>query len=378
MCALYSVAFLAIWPLFANHPMKTSPTPRPPLAHIREWFHALGFAVVAASLIRWAAIEAFTIPSSSMEQTLLTGDFILVSKLHYGPRTPQTPLQIPLTHQTIGSTSLPSYLDWIQLPLYRLPGFSRVQRGDTVVFNYPMELDRPIDLRTYYIKRCVGLPGDMIRMEAAQLYVNETTQPAAAGLQYLYYLRTATTLPERFFRQYAIREHSAVQGGYVVHTTPTIAAQLATLSLLQEVRRLMLPSGMVDPAIYSSSEALPWNADHWGPVTVPARGMTVPINTATLAQYERVITYHEGHSDVQIDEGQLWIDGQRVETYTFRQDYYFVMGDNRSNSIDSRFWSFVPYHHIVGKAVVVLLSFDPDQSFWHKVRWKRLCRPIRS
>ena len=346
------------------------------VSKIREWLSALVFAVVVASLVRWLVLEAFTIPSSSMEQTLLTGDFIFVSKLHYGARTPKTLLQIPLMHQTIGTTDIPSYLDWIQLPHYRLPGFTRVKRGDQVVFNYPMELDRPIDLRTYYIKRCVGLPGDVLRINDAQVYVNDISQPQYPGIQYRYYLKTKTTLQERFFRQYAIREYWPVQDGYLVQTTPDTVTQLAEIASLQEIHRIVLPQGVVDPQIYPSSTGCPWNADHFGPITVPTKGMTIPINTDTLLQYERVITYHEGHEDVQIDNDQLWIDGQRLEAYTFQQDYYFMMGDNRHNSVDTRFWSFVPQDHIVGKAVFILFSLDPNETFFKKIRWKRMIQLV--
>lgn len=342
----------------------------------REWLNALVFAVVVASIVRWLALEAFTIPSSSMEQTLLTGDFIFVSKLHYGARTPKTLLQIPLTHQTIGSTGIPSYLDWIQLPMYRLPGYSRIKRGDKVVFNYPMELDRPIDLRTYYIKRCVGLPGDVLRIHDAQVYVNNEPQPQYLGLQYCYYLKTTTTLQDRFFRQYAIREYFPVQAGYLVHTTPDTATQLEKLASIQEVHCMVMPQGMADPQIYPSSTTCPWNRDHFGPITVPAKGVTILINEKNLAQYERVITYHEGHKEVQIDNNQLWIDGQQVETYTFRQDYYFMMGDNRHNSEDARCWSFVPQDHVVGKAVFILFSLDPNKQFLGKIRWKRMMRLV--
>lgn len=342
----------------------------------REWLNAVVFAVVVASLVRWLVLEAFTIPSSSMEQTLLTGDFLFVSKLHYGARTPKTPLQLPLTHQTIGSTGIPSYLDWIQLPQYRLPGYSQVKRGDKVVFNYPMELNSPIDLRTYYVKRCIALPGDVLCINDAQVYVNEEPQPQYPGLQYRYYLKTTATLPEQFLSKQGIREYRPVQGGYLVHTTPTIAAQLAPVKAIQEVQRIVMPLGIADPQIYPSSPALPWNADQWGPVTVPAKGATIPINAQTLAQYERVITYHEGHQDVQIDNNQLWIAGQQVATYTFQQDYYFMVGDNRYNSQDSRFWGFVPQDHIVGKAVFVLFSLDPDKRFLGKIRWQRLLRRI--
>ncbi|MFM2428751.1 MAG: hypothetical protein RL012_635 [Bacteroidota bacterium] len=357
--------------------MKSSKkAPPQQISKPREWLNALVFAVVVASMVRWLTLEAFTIPSSSMEQTLLTGDFIFVSKLHYGARTPKTLLQIPLTHQTIGSTGIPSYLDWIQLPMYRLPGYSRIKRGDKVVFNYPMELDRPIDLRTYYIKRCVGLPGDVLRINDAQVYVNDVPQPQYPGIQYRYYLETTTTLQERFFRQYAIREYYPMQAGYLVHTTPDTAAQLEKLASIQEVHRVVMPQGMADPQIYPSSTARPWNADHFGPTTVPAKGMIMPVNEKTLAQYERVITYHEGHQDVKIDNDQLWIDGQHVENYTFQQDYYFMMGDNRHNSQDARFWSFVPQDHIVGKAVFILFSLDPHKRFLNKIRWKRMIRLV--
>ena len=348
------------------------------ISKAREWLDAVVFAVVVASLVRWLVLEAFIIPSSSMEQTLLAGDFLFVSKLHYGARTPKTLLQIPLTHQTIGRTGIPSYLDWIQLPLYRLPGCARVKRGDKVVFNDPMELDRPIDLRTYYVKRCVGLPGDVLHIHDAQLYVNEAPQPQYPGLQYRYYLKTTATLPAQFFNRYAIREYLPVQGGYWVHTTPATAAQLEHIASIQAVQRIVMPLGIADPQIYPSSPAFPWNADQLGPITVPAKGVTIPINQQTLAQYERVITYHEGHKNVQIDDDQhqLWIDGQQVGTYTFQQDYYFMVGDNRHKSWDSRFVSFVPQDHLVGKAVLVLFSLDPNKRLLAKIRWKRLFRPL--
>ena len=350
-------------------------TPQKP-STIRAWLNALFFAVVVASTVRWLVLEAFTIPSSSMEQTLLTGDFIFVSKLHYGARTPKTPLQIPLTHQTIGNTGIPSYMDWIQLPQYRLPGFSHVKRGDQVVFNYPMQLDKPVDLRTYYIKRCVGLPGDVLRIDDAQVYVNDMPQPQYPGLQYRYYLKTTTTLQERFFRQYAIRESMPVPAGYLVYTTPDTVKKLEKLASIQKVHRIVMPKGTVDAQIYPSSEVCPWNADHFGPTTVPAKGMTIPIDAQTLAQYERVITYHEGYRDVQVDNDQLWLDGQQVKSYTFRQDYYFMMGDNRHNSEDTRFWSFVPQDHIVGKAVFILFSLDPDKRFLSKIRWDRMVQLV--
>ena len=345
---------------------------------VRRGVQLVVLAILIASGVRWAALEAFTIPSSSMEQTLLTGDFIFVSKLHYGARTPRTPLRLPLTHQTIGATSIPSYLSWIQFPPFRFPGFSRVERGDKVVFNYPMELERPVDVRTYYIKRCVGLPGDVVRIDDAQVYVNSVPQPPYATLQFCHYLETTRTLPTSFFIRYAIREYVPVQGGYQVYTTPKIANQLTRLTSVRAVRRMVVPKDVVDARIFINDPILPYNVDHFGPLKVPAKGMTISIDAPTLAQYAHVIKDHEGHKEVRVAHDELWIDGQHISTYTFRQDYYFMLGDNRHNSKDTRFWGFVPRDHIVGKAFLVLFSLRPEESFLHqKIRWKRIFKLIQ-
>lgn len=338
----------------------------------RTWLNASLFSITIAVLIRWLLVEAFFIPSASMEQSLLAGDFILVSKLHYGTRTPQTLLQVPLMHQTIRGTHIPAYLSWVQLPIRRLPGFTQVSRGDKMVFNCVTELDRPVDHRTYYIKRCIGLPGDTVRISDGRVYIGTDLQPSYLGLQRRYHLRTPKRLGDDFFAQYCIHQYGVTKGGYVIYTTAKTAEALRQLPNIKSVHPIFTPAAAANPAIYPNSPYFPWNEDHFGPLTVPAKGMTIPINALTLEQYAPTIMHFEHHEQVHIDErGRLWIDGCLTLEYTFRQNYYFVLGDNRPNSVDSRFWGFVPADHVVGKAVLVLFSIDPHQEGLAKVRWNR-------
>lgn len=343
---------------------------------IREWIQALAFALVTASLIHWLVVEPSQVPTSSMESTILAGDFMLVSKLHYGARTPQTPLQIPLMHQTIRGTDIPSYLNWIKLPMYRLPSFSKVKRGDKVIFNCTTELDKPIDLRTYYIKRCVGLPGDTVHIQNTHVYINGGEQPSYPGLQYRYYLQTSTRLTEQFFNSYHIREYMPVREGYVVNTTSQTADSLKALPHVKSMEIILTPPHFFNPAVYPHSQDLAWNEDHFGPITVPAKGMTISINHNTLEKYQKMIILYDTNEEVYVEDDKLWINGKEIMTYTFQQDYYFVMGDNRHNSIDSRFWGFVPADHLVGKAILVLFSTDAKKSGFHKIRWNRFFRSL--
>ncbi|KAA0993749.1 signal peptidase I [Dyadobacter aurulentus] len=357
---------------------------------VREWFDSILFAVVAATLIRWLFFEAFTIPTPSMENSLLVGDFLFVSKLHYGTRTPKTPLQVPLTHQTIWGTNIPSYTDAIQLPQYRLPGFSDVKRGDVVVFNYPPELQHPVDLKTNYIKRCVGLPGDNLEVRDLQVYANGTAVENPVRMENEYFVATTTAVNEaKVFKENGISEYNAYsetyndtipgndQMGYLVFTTEEIAAKLKTYDFVKSITVVKSSKDISEPMLYPNSTLFKWNRDNYGPVRVPKEGMTVQLTPENVAMYGPVIKNYEENEGVELGEKSVSIAGKAITSYTFKQDYYFMMGDNRHNSADSRYWGFVPKDHIVGKAVFVWMSIDPNPtSFFNKIRWNRLFRVI--
>jgi signal peptidase I len=365
---------------------NTDPTPAEPdhSAKVKKPARSLRmdllFAIIAASLIRWIFFEPFNIPTPSMEGTLLVGDYLFVSKLHYGAITPQTPLQVPFTQQTIWGTSIPSYLNWLQLPRYRLPGFSEVKRNDAVVFHYPAELQHPTDVRMHYIKRCIGLPGDELSIQERKIYINGQALPALPHVQYRYYIHTDAELDEAFFRTYGIAEFAPVPDGYMALTTGATAADIEMLDTIRKVEIVLNPPQRVSDDIFPDASKFAWNEDNYGPVQVPAKGMTIAITPQNLPIYEQAITWYEGHEHVKTENGRLWINGKEINSYTFRQSYYFMMGDNRHNSLDSRFWGFVPEDHIVGKAVLVWWSTDPQESWtnpFDKIRWNRVFTLIK-
>lgn len=345
--------------------------------YLKEWGESIFVAVLAATIIRWATFEAYTIPTPSMEKSLLVGDFLFVSKLHYGPRTPKTPLQVPLTHQTIWGTKIPSYLTWIQLPTYRLPGFSEVKKGDCVVFNWPADEGYPTDLKTNYIKRCVATAGDVISIDSTQIYINGQPVQNPPKFQFRYYVRTDEIINERIFRKLDITEAIAYQGGYVLWTTPDNIDKLKSYSFIKSVEPTIKSRTEGDPRVFPFSSRFMWNEDYFGPLTIPAKGMTIAIDSNTIELYGRTIKEFENLKNVRIEKSKLYIDDNEVSAYTFNQNYYWLMGDNRHNSLDSRFWGFVPEDHIVGKAVFIWLSLDYNAPLLERVRWKRLFSVVK-
>lgn len=344
-----------------------------------EWSEAIIFAVFAATIIRWAFMEAFTIPTPSMEKSLLVGDFLFVSKINYGPRTPKTPLQVPLTHANIKlfGLEIPTYSDVFSLPQYRFPGLSKVERNDVVVFNYPPEFKHPIDLKTHYIKRCVAIPNDTLEVRNSQVYINGKEGENPPEMQFGYQLTSKiTTINDRVFEKNGVWDRRPIGRGYFMHATPEDAKKFEPLDFVSDVTEYKEPADYVNPRIFPDASKFPWNADFYGPIVIPAKGMTIALDSMSSAMYGSTIRDYEGWEDVDFDGDRVIIDGEVLEEYTFRQNYYFMMGDNRHNSEDSRFWGFVPENHVVGEASFIWLSLDPNESFLSKIRWRRLFNAI--
>ncbi len=361
-----------------------------PKSFLREWSDAILFAVVAATLIRWTTVEAFVVPTPSMENTVLVGDYLFVSKFHYGTRTVRTPLQIPLSHQKIWGTEIPSYLPWIELPSYRLPGISEVKRGDVVVFNAPPKIlnkgvEYPIDLKTYYVKRCVALAGDKFEIKGGKIIVNDEPLAVPANMKLSYLIEANDEINKRNLRSRGLdsddcyfmgrsKENKAI---YRMLLTTNQLEQVKSVAYINSIQADYTRSEGPDDGIFPQAKSNSWNGDNYGPIILPKAGMEVVINDSTLAFYGEILSLYEGHKDVVLEGGKMLVDGKKVEKYTFKQDYYFMMGDNRHNSLDSRYWGFVPEDHITGKALFIWMSLDQEADLLHKVRWNRIFSMIK-
>lgn len=381
----------------------------------REWGEAIIFAVIAATIIRTFFIEAFTIPTPSMEKSLLVGDYLFVSKATYGPRLPMTPIAFPLTHHTIPVVNLKSYLEWQKLPYLRLPGYGEVERYDATVFNFPegdtvvvniqdqsyyqlarqlgrdnvlkerMVLPngrvfdtggitvRPIDKKENYIKRTIGLPGEEISVVDRQVHINGEAIENPPGIQYTYSVYTKSALSsEMIFEKYGLRiteaqkQVFANQRFYELPLTLEEYELFQTMSSVDSIKlEMKRPQG--DLHIFPNDPNYSWTEDNFGPLWIPKQGETIDLTLENLPLYRRAIDVYE-YNDLEVNDGQIYINGEAADSYTFKQDYYFMMGDNRHNSADSRFWGFVPYDHIVGNAVFVWFS----KEYGGPIRWNRI------
>jgi len=353
-------------------------TPRKKKGKLREWLDAIVFAVVVMLVVRTFFMDQFRIPTPSMEKSLLVGDFLFVSKLHYGARTPIS-LGIPFTK---------IHVPGLKLPGTRLPGFSEPKRGDAIVFNWPgMPQETPtlpVDRRDFYIKRLIALPGETVEIRNSAVFVNGTALPEGENYQHIYlvYKRDATLrIPESRVRELGGELLQETPEVAVVNATPSAAAAIARLPYVARVENYRQPTGegqvqqsRLFPAIKN------WSPHDYGPITLPSAGKPVTLTAENASYLLPTINRYEGHTAEQLPDSTFRIDGRPATTYTFRQNYYWAMGDNRDNSEDSRFWGFVPEDHLVGKAVLVYLSFDFDRRFLGLLplpRLNRIGKPVR-
>ena len=411
-----------------------------PVKFIMSWVDALVFALVAVYFINLFFFQNYVIPSSSLEKSLLTGDYLFVSKVSYGPRIPQTPLTMPLTQHTLPVFQCKSYIEWPHWDYRRVKGLGKVQLNDIVVFNYPAgdtlvsspvyqaqdfyqlcyscgyqlldeakrpNIDslnpqqqwdfyqyvyqvgkdyvkanqptfgsittRPTDRRENYVKRCVGLPGQTLQIKDRVIYLDGKANKEPDNVQYTYYVKLKGELSDALMKDLGISMEDLIslnQNGYMPLTQRAKNELSKRKDLVESIR---LNTEAVVGDLYPLNARTGWTRDNYGPIWIPQKGKTIALNMQNIAVYERPIKTYEGH-DLQVKDNKIFIDGKEAKEYTFAMDYYWMMGDNRHNSADSRYWGFVPEDHIVGKPIFIWWSSDPDRGGFKGIRWNRLYR----
>jgi len=352
-----------------------------------EWVSSIVFAIVAATLVHTYFMQPYTIPTSSLEKSLLVGDFLFVSKFHYGARTPMTTVAAPMVHDSLPFVGVKSYLKKPQLPYFRIPGFENIKRNEIVVFNWPTDtvrffrdqskihIDKPIDKKSNYVKRCVGIPGDSLEIKDGYIYINgdRTQLPDRAKPQYMHKVETngqqisATTL-----KRYNVTEGNFQGDFYMLNLTDKNAAKLKNNPLVKSITKEIEPKGNYNPSFFPHNEAYAWSVDNYGPIYIPEEGKTVELNAKSLPFYKRIIEEYE-NNNLTVNGDEIFINGKLATSYTFKQNYYWMMGDNRHNSEDARFWGYVPFDHVVGKPVFIWFSWDStEEGIGNKIRWKRV------
>ncbi|TDN87964.1 signal peptidase I [Salegentibacter sp. 24] len=369
-----------------------------------EWVSSILFAVIAATIVHTYVMQPFTIPTSSLEKTLLVGDFLFVSKFHYGARLPRTAVAFPMVHDTIPVLGIKSYLSYPQIPYLRLPGFEDIERNDIVVFNWPVDTVnafqqygdgkyyyKPIDKKSNYVKRAVGLPGDSLEVRAGKVIINNQPLdlPGRAKTQFTY---IGTTNGQGFSPRYLYEEYDITDGYYHNPNTNQFYIKALTEAAYNRIKnhpnvtsiqRYSDSLGAKDPRIFPNNGKLNWNNDFMGPVYIPKEGATVSLTPESLPFYKRIIETYEGSeigidNELSVNGTQVLLNGQPADSYTFKQNYYWMMGDNRHNSEDSRTWGFVPENHVVGKPVFIWMSWDTNaEGFFNKIRWDRVFTTVK-
>jgi len=399
-----------------------------------EWLDALIFAVIAVTLINIFLFQNYKIPTGSMEKSLLIGDHLFVSKVSFGPRVPQTPISFPFAQNTMPVIKTKSYVEWIKLPYKRLAGLDTIENDDIVVFNFPagdtvilentaasyyrivrdfaknfkfndinygraLKSDeeyykiareyiwknpqfniaiRPVDRRDNYIKRCVAIPGDTLRLINGEIYINGKPQKHFEGIQFKYLIKTnGARINPKLLEKMDIYPEDAQRTGpssYEIFLTDKNVQKIKAFPNVVSVEPKLADEGTYDYDIFPHDPKYKWNLDYFGPLYIPEKGKTIDINMDNICLYERIIQVYE-NNDLKIVDSTIYINGEAAKTYTFKMGYYYMIGDNRHDSADSRMWGFVPDDHIVGRPKFIWLSIDKHKKFLSKIRWGRLFNP---
>lgn len=432
----------------------------PAARSIMSWVDAIVFALIAVYFVNIYIFQNYQIPSSSLEKSLLVGDYLYVSKMSYGPRVPNTPLSMPLAQHTLPLFNTKSYIEWPQWKYKRVAGFGKVQRDDIVVFNFPagdtvatnfqqtdfyslayeegkriypnkVDMDsltrrqqrtvydlyynagrnlirsnpqtygdivvRPVDRRENYVKRCIGLPGDTLQIKQGEVYIDGKAIKSPTEMQFNYFVQTTGAyIPEELFRELGISiedrllmsngtgwEENLISMGLnlrdaqgnltpVYHLPLTRQMYETLLAHKKLISKIVIEPDEFSGQMYPQNLYSGWTRDNYGPIWIPAKGATIQLTADNLPIYERCIVAYEGNK-LEVKEDGIYINGEKSDSYTFQMDYYWMMGDNRHNSADSRYWGFVPEDHVVGKPIVVWLSLDKDRGWFSgKIRWNRI------
>lgn len=400
-----------------------------------EWLDALIFAVIAVTIINIFLFQNYKIPTGSMEKSLLVGDHLYVSKVAFGPRIPITPLALPFMQHTIPGTNKKSYVEWVKWDYKRLKGFKKIERDEPVVFNFPAGdtvcfekqnvsyysiirdevtrlkysdirsklplkteeeyynkarqtvknqykiVVRPIDKRDNYIKRCVGLPGDSLEIIDGDVYTNGNKQPHIENMQYTYYVKTdGKRINNKILDKLGIYQSDVAYDPsspyMIINMTENMVEELKPLISNAPIIKNIAQKGVLYAPMFPHDERYPWNLDQFGPIYIPKEGATVDINMENLPLYERIIDVYDDN-DLVVKDSTIYINGEVATTYTFKQNYYWMMGDNRHSSLDSRYWGYVPEDHIIGRPRFVWLSLNKEKRFPANIRVKRMFTGIK-
>jgi len=367
-----------------------------------EWISSILFAVIAATIVHTYFMQPFTIPTSSLEKTLLVGDFLFVSKFHYGARVPKTAVAFPMVHDTIPFLGVKSYLNEPQIPYLRFPGFEEIERNDIVVFNWPVDTvrkffdrsgkhyEKPIDKKSNYVKRAVGVPGDSLSVIDGYVHINgkqlELPERAKPQFSYVGQTKGQPFNPQSLYKLYDItdgyRYNPNNNAFFFQGLTNETFERLKNHPNVASIERYVDSAGNKNSSIFPNDGKRNWNNDNFGPIYIPKKGVTVDITPESMAFYKEIIETYEGSefkldNKLKINGTQVLLNGQPIDSYTFKQDYYWLMGDNRNNSEDSRTWGYVPANHVVGKPVFVWLSWDSNASGFDKIRWERVFTTVK-